>query len=51
VRHGVRKLITAVTAVDPDAGTQLVDGLEFDYAKPGEKPEGGGVRRPSGSGY
>jgi Transposase DDE domain/Transposase domain (DUF772) len=39
VRYGVRKLIDAVTAADPDAGTQLVDGLEFDYAKPGEKPD------------
>ena len=39
VRHGVRKLIDAVTAVDPDAGTLLVDGLEFDYQRPSEKPD------------
>jgi hypothetical protein len=39
VRFGVRKVIDAVTAVDPDLGKQLVDGLEFDYTKPGEKPD------------
>ena len=39
VRFGVRKLIDAVTAVDPDAGGRLVAGLEFDYARPGEKPD------------
>jgi hypothetical protein len=39
VRFGVRKLIDAVAGTDPDAGTQLVGGLEFDYAKPGEKPD------------
>lgn len=39
IRHGVRRLIDAVTEVDQDAGLQLVDGLEFDYAKPGEKPD------------
>jgi hypothetical protein len=39
VRHGVKKLIDAVAAADPDAGCALVDGLEFDYEKPGEKPE------------
>jgi hypothetical protein len=39
IRHGVRKVIDAVTGVDPDLGKQLVDGLEFDYAKPGEKPD------------
>ena len=39
VRFGVRKLIDAVTGADPDAGTQLVGGLQFDYAKPGEKPD------------
>jgi hypothetical protein len=33
------KLIYAVIAVDGDLGKQLVDGLEFDYAKPGEKPD------------
>jgi len=39
VRFGVRRLIDAVTAADGDAGRSLVDGLEFDYQKPGEKPE------------
>ena len=39
VRHGVKKLIDAVTAADPDAGRVLVDGLEFDYHNPGEKPD------------
>jgi hypothetical protein len=39
VRHGVKKLIDAVIAVDADAGRGLVDGLQFDYEKPGEKPD------------
>jgi transposase len=39
VRFGVRKLIDAVGAVDPDAGAVLASGLEFDYQNPGEKPE------------
>jgi Transposase DDE domain/Transposase domain (DUF772) len=39
VRHGVRKLIDAVTAADQDAGQRLDDGLEFDYQHPGEKPD------------
>jgi transposase len=39
VRHGVRKLIDAVSASDEDAGQVLDDGLEFDYQRPGEKPE------------
>jgi Transposase DDE domain/Transposase domain (DUF772) len=39
VRHGVRKLIDAVTAADAEAGQQLDDGLQFDYEKPGEKPD------------
>jgi hypothetical protein len=39
VRHGVRRLIDAVTAADERAGAALDDGLEFDYAKPGEKPD------------
>ena len=39
VRHGVRKLIDAVTAADEDAGERLDDGLEFDYERPGEKPD------------
>jgi hypothetical protein len=39
VRHGVRKLIDAVTAADGDAGRRLDGGLEFDYERPGEKPD------------
>lgn len=39
VRHGVRKLIDTVTAVDREAGEALSDGLEFDYRRPGEKPD------------
>jgi hypothetical protein len=39
VRFAVRKLIDAVSTVDPDAGGALASGLEFDYEKPGEKPE------------
>ncbi len=39
VRYGVRGLIDAVAAVDEQAGQQLVDGLRFDYEKPGEKPD------------
>jgi transposase len=39
VRHGVRKLIDAVTVVDELASRSLVDGLEFDYANPSEKPD------------
>jgi DDE family transposase/transposase-like protein DUF772 len=39
VRHGVRKLLDAVTAADPHAGEQLDDALEFDYQRPGEKPD------------
>src|SRR5512143_1153211 len=38
VRHGVRKLLDAVTAVDEDAAGRLDDGLEFGYDRPGEKP-------------
>ena len=39
VRHGVRKLLDAVRSADADAGQVLDDGLAFDYAKPGEKPD------------
>ena len=39
VRHGVKKLIDAVVALDAEAGRVLIDGLEFDYEKPGEKPD------------
>ena len=39
IRHGVKKLIDAVTAVDRGAGGRLADGLEFDYGRPNEKPD------------
>ena len=39
VRHGVRKLLDAVASVDEQAAGQLDCGLEFDYAKPGDKPD------------
>jgi hypothetical protein len=39
IRHGVKKLIDAVAAVDRDAGERLADGLEFDYTRPNEKPD------------
>jgi transposase len=39
VRAGVAKLIAAVMATDGEAGGELSAGLEFDYAKPNEKPD------------
>jgi transposase len=39
VRHGVRKLLDAVRSVDEQAGDRLDDGLQFDYERPGEKPD------------
>jgi Transposase domain (DUF772)/Transposase DDE domain len=39
VRHGVKKLIDAVAAVDPRAAGMLDDGLQFDYARPNDKPD------------
>ncbi len=39
VRHGVRKLLDAVAGIDAQLATALDDGLEFDYARPGEKPD------------
>jgi len=39
VRHGVRKLIDAVAAGDAEAAGRLDDGLEFDYARPNDKPD------------
>jgi transposase len=39
VRHGVRRLLDAVTAVDRDAGGQLERALEFDYTRPNDKPD------------
>ena len=39
VRHGVKKLLDAVAAVDEDVAGVLDRGLEFDYVRPGEKPD------------
>jgi Transposase DDE domain len=39
VRSGVKKLLEAVEAVDEEAARRLDDGLEFDYARPSEKPD------------
>jgi transposase len=39
VRHAIKKLIDAVAAVDGEAGATLDGGLEFDYARPSEKPD------------
>jgi transposase len=39
VRHGVKRLIGAVAVVDRDAARLLLDGLEFDYQTPAEKPD------------
>ena len=39
VRHGVRKLLDAVAAVDERVGGRLDDGLEFDYVQPNDKPD------------
>lgn len=37
VRSSAKKLIDAVAASDEDAARRLDDGLEFDYAKPGQE--------------
>jgi Transposase DDE domain len=39
VRSGVKKLLDAVGAVDEQAARRLDAGLEFDYARPSEKPD------------
>jgi transposase len=39
VRHGVKKLLDAVSGVDRDAAGQLDRALEFDYARPNDKPD------------
>lgn len=39
VRHGVRKLLDAVKGADGQAAGRLDDGLEFDYERPGDKPD------------
>jgi transposase len=39
VRFGVRRVIDAVRATDDEAAGALERGLEFDYARPAEKPD------------
>jgi hypothetical protein len=39
IRHGVRKLLDAVMAVDEAAWGELDRALEFDYARPADKPD------------
>jgi transposase len=39
LRHGVRKLLDAIAAVDQASADQLDRGLVFDYARPNEKPD------------
>jgi transposase len=39
VRSAVRKLLDAVVGEDADAGVQLARNLEFEYAKPRQKPD------------
>ena len=39
VRHGVRRLLDAVAAVDAVAAGQLDRALEFDYESPAQEPD------------
>lgn len=39
VRSGVRKLLDAVGQADGESADALADALEFDYARPSEKPD------------
>lgn len=39
VRHGVARLLAVVAGADEQAGVGLDAGLEFDYQRPGEKPD------------
>ena len=39
VRHGVRGLLDAVRALDQSAAGALEGALEFDYQRPGDKPD------------
>jgi hypothetical protein len=39
VRHGVKQMLDAVAAIDAGAAGRLDDGLEFDYARPNDKPD------------
>ena len=39
VRHGVRKLLDAVAAIDEQAAAQLDRALAFDYDNPADKPD------------
>src|SRR5512144_1676756 len=50
VRHGVRKLLGAVASADEQAAGELERALEFDYARPGDKPMAAGASRSSASG-
>ena len=51
VRHGVRKLLDAVAAVDCDGvGRTGSARFEFDYQRPARSPTAGGASGPSASG-
>ena len=50
VRHGVRKLLDAVGGADEDAAAGWLIGLEFDYARPNDKPDCRWREKPSASG-
>src|SRR3954453_16972686 len=39
VRHGVKKLLDAVAAVDAEVAGQLDRALQFDYVRPNDKPD------------
>src|SRR5438034_10648962 len=39
VRHGVKKLLHGVAGVDADAAGRVDRALEFEYARPNEKPD------------
>jgi transposase len=39
VRHGVKRLLDAVAAVEPEAAGQLDRALQFDYQRPNDKPD------------
>ena len=39
VRHGVKKMLDAIAAVDQGVAQRLDDGLDFDYAQPNDKPD------------
>jgi hypothetical protein len=39
VRHGVKELLDGVAGVGADAAGRVDRALEFDYARPNEKPD------------